>query len=275
VALLKKGDVSFERTQTVVLDEVDVLFSDLSFPLQPLGNACPPSTQFVFVTATLPDMITNQIKAEFPDVQYLTGPGLHRIAPTVEEVLIDCSGPIDQERSFETSFENKRKALMKVIDESNAKRTLIFCNTISQCRNVENALNRADRNNRVRDVVVYHGAIGNSERDEALIKFSQNDEELEKNIVMICTDRASRGLDFDSVAVSRFIMLYCIVLYYIVLYCIVLYCIVLYLLCCVVLYYIIFIILYLLYYIILYYIILYYIIFIILYCIVVFDESKQ
>ena len=202
--MLKKGDISFERTQTVVLDEADVLFSDLSFPLQPLGNACPESTQFVFVTATLPDIITDQIKAEFPDVQYLTGPGLHRIAPTIEEVLIDCSGPADQERSFETSFENKRKSLMKVLDESIAKRTLIFCNTISQCRNVENAINRVDRHNRVRDVVVYHGAIENTDRDEALFKFSQKDEKLTKPIVMICTDRASRGLDFDSVAVCQF-----------------------------------------------------------------------
>lgn len=202
MALLKKGDVSFERTQTVVLDEADVLFSDLSFPLQPLGQSCPLSTQFVFVTATLPEIVTNQIKAEFPEVQYLTGPGLHRISPTVEEILVDCSGPMDQERSFETSFENKRKALFKVLDDNTAKRTIIFCNTIAQCRNVENALQRLDRNNRVRDVVVYHSAIESAQRDQSLSKFSSNDDPLGKPMIMICTDRASRGLDFDSVPVS-------------------------------------------------------------------------
>ena len=34
VSLLKQGDLLLNRTQTVILDEADVLFSDLSFPLQ-------------------------------------------------------------------------------------------------------------------------------------------------------------------------------------------------------------------------------------------------
>ncbi len=117
VALLKKEAVSFNRLQTVVLDEADVLFTDPSFPLQPLGAACPITTQFVFVTATLPDIVLKQITSEFPSVVELTGPGLHRISPTVEEVLMDCSGPRDQVKSFETAFENKKGALLNVLNQ--------------------------------------------------------------------------------------------------------------------------------------------------------------
>lgn len=200
VVLLEKGDVAFDRTQTIVLDEADVLFSDVSFPLQPIGNAAPASTQFVFVTATLPDQVTQQIKAEFPGIAYLTGPGLHRIAPTIKEVLVDCSGPLTQKRSFETSFDNKRDALFRAMDEAQAERTLIFCNTITQCRNVENALLRVDRQARVRDVCVYHSAVDGGSRDDAMDMFSKR--LLHRPVVMICTDRASRGLDFDNIAVS-------------------------------------------------------------------------
>ncbi len=43
-----------KSVQTVVLDEVDVLFLDDSFDLSTLGATTPASAQFLFVTATLP-----------------------------------------------------------------------------------------------------------------------------------------------------------------------------------------------------------------------------
>ena len=42
------------------------------------------ATQFLFVTATLPDVVVSQIVSEFPEVMTLKGPGLHRIASSVE-----------------------------------------------------------------------------------------------------------------------------------------------------------------------------------------------
>ena len=138
--LLKRHDVKFNELQTIVLDEADVLFLDETFPLQAIGEAVPPSTQFVFATATLPSIVTEQISLEFPDVVYRMGPGLHRIAPYVEEILVDCSGPKEQVKTPATAFENKRLALLRALESSpNAERTLVFCNTIDQCRRVENA----------------------------------------------------------------------------------------------------------------------------------------
>lgn len=52
-----------------------------------------------------------------------------------------------------------------------ADRTLIFCNTIDQCRRVENMLQREDRNARVRAVFAYHGAIDDETRDHNLSEF--------------------------------------------------------------------------------------------------------
>jgi ATP-dependent RNA helicase DDX18/HAS1 len=73
LALISRREVSLADLQTIVLDEADVLFMDQSFPLKPIGDACPPSTQFIFTTATLPQVVISQIRAEFPSVAYISG----------------------------------------------------------------------------------------------------------------------------------------------------------------------------------------------------------
>lgn len=205
LALIKRKEISLHHLQTVILDEADVLFMDQSFPLPEIGQACPRTTQFIFTTATLPDIVSHQITSEFPEVLRLAGPGLHRIAPNIEETLIDCSGPSGQEKSPETAFENKRLALMRALEQNaDAERTLIFCNSIDQCRRVENALQRADRQERIRLVLAYHGAIDAQTRGDHVLEFSR--QLLKKPAVLICTDRASRGMDFERAQVDHVIL---------------------------------------------------------------------
>ena len=204
LALIKREEISLKLLQTVVLDEADILFMDQSFPLQPIGEACPLSAQFIFTTATLPEIVIQQIVAEFPDLKQLSGPGLHRIAPTVEEILIDCSGPSGQTKNAETAFENKRLALLRSLEQTESDRTLVFCNTIPQCRAVENALQRADRNGRLRNVYPYHSAIDFKTRETNLAEFSKP--LLKLPAVLICTDRASRGMDFAKARVDHVIL---------------------------------------------------------------------
>jgi ATP-dependent RNA helicase DDX18/HAS1 len=200
ISAMEKDQVSLEEVKSVILDEADVLFLDQSFPLQPIGSAAPLDAQFIFATATLPTIVTEQILKEFPDAVLLSGPGLHRISPVVEEVLIDCSGPPTQEKNAATAFENKRLALMRSLEQTDSERTLIFCNTIAQCRKVENALNRADRQSRLRMVYPYHGAIDADSRADNLREFCRP--LLRTPVVMVSTDRASRGIDFDRAQVS-------------------------------------------------------------------------
>lgn len=203
--LLKKKEITFGDLQAIVLDEADVLFMDETFPLQAIGEAVPPSTQFIFATATLPDIVTEQITMEFPDIVYRMGPGLHRIAPYVEEILVDCSGPKEQAKTPATAFENKRLALLRSLESTpDADRTLIFCNTIDQCRRVENALRRVDRNENLRTVLAYHGAIDTQQRHDNIREFSRG--LLKKPSVLVCTDRASRGMDFDNARVDHVVL---------------------------------------------------------------------
>jgi ATP-dependent RNA helicase DDX18/HAS1 len=241
--LVERSEVDLSEVAVAVLDEADVLLMDESFPLQPIGQACGSAltsnsgsssaessktgisgptgvsqargTQFVFVTATLPDVVVKQIHAEFPDVLTLTGPGLHRVAPSVEEVLVDCSGAPTQGRTLDDVLENKRRALLRAIaDVPTARRTIVFCNTIEQCRRVENMLQRGSRKSTsiagaetgVRAAVgystyAYHSAIDPATREANLREFSRP--LLRQPAVLVCTDRASRGMDFSKAQVCR------------------------------------------------------------------------
>jgi ATP-dependent RNA helicase DDX18/HAS1 len=54
----------------------------------------------------------------------------------VEEVLVDCSGPDDEEKSEETAFIRKRDMLIQSLLKAPMPRTLVFCNSIPVCRKV-------------------------------------------------------------------------------------------------------------------------------------------
>ncbi|CAM9163271.1 unnamed protein product [Phaeothamnion confervicola] len=202
--LLEAGELSLADARGVVLDEVDVLFMDDTFRLAPVGAAAPPDTQFVFVTATLPQEVSDMVKAEFPGVRFLLGPGLHRVAPGVEEVLVDCSGPPEEAKNEATGLARKRDALLQELARRAAPRTLVFCNTIEHCREVENALRRADRAGRRFSVLAYHSAIERKSAEENLRQFARSN--ALRPVVMVCTDRSSRGMDFDRAEVDHVVL---------------------------------------------------------------------
>lgn len=73
---------------SAVLDEVDVLFGDDEFEevLQRLLKLAPVTSQYLFVTATLPVDIYNTLVELFPDCNVILGPGMHRTSSGLEEV---------------------------------------------------------------------------------------------------------------------------------------------------------------------------------------------
>ena len=129
-------------------------------------------TQFVFVTATLPDSIVETISNEFPGVVQVKGPGLHRVAPSMKESLVDVSVPSDSNRNDALCFDVKAKELLKALRQNRCRRTLVFCNTVESCRSVENLLNRKDRNNQLSEVLAYHSAMTPEARNANLQVFA-------------------------------------------------------------------------------------------------------
>ncbi|RYG58912.1 DEAD/DEAH box helicase, partial [archaeon] len=201
--LLRRDQVSLKAATSVILDEVDSLFLDESYPLKPIGEGVGEHTQFLFTSATLPPQLLKRLAEEFPGVEKICGAGLHRTSPHVTEVLIDCSHHTD--KSFEGGLKRKFDALRKVLAEhADTQRTLIFCNTVEQCRKVENFLKREDRSERMRGVLAYHSAVHAETRQENLKEFTKP---LQRHpMVLICTDRTSRGMDFDASSVDHVVL---------------------------------------------------------------------
>jgi ATP-dependent RNA helicase DDX18/HAS1 len=244
----RQSGLKLNQLVAVVFDEVDMLLLDKSFrdQLQIVGAATPAErTQFVFVTATLPDVVVDTINREFNigprnTVATIRGPGLHLVAPSVQTKLVDVSIPTpDSHRitgtklySASLGFDLKAEALLSALRHNKCKRTLVFCNTIETCRKVENLLRRSDRRGLLYKVYVYHNALTSEVRNHNLLAFSRDhtivsdtrsNESHENKItkratsdkiaskdsiesILVCTDRAARGVDFDANPVDHVVI---------------------------------------------------------------------
>ena len=227
----RNSGLDLTHLQAIVLDEVDILFQDETFATQlnTVGAATPlDQTQFIFVTATLPDSIVSKVEKEFPGVVQVRGPGLHRVAPTVKERLVDVSVPPHSNRDASMCFDIKAKQLLKSMRQNRCRRTLIFCNTVESCRKVENLLTRSDRRGQVYEVGSYHNAMTPAARNQNMATFANGRQpersrtqtspskspnyrkgsrrEDDVDYVLICTDRAARGVDFDAAPVDHVVI---------------------------------------------------------------------
>lgn len=216
----KNAGLDLSALQSIVLDEVDVLLVDETFgpQLRTVGAAAPlDQVQFVFVTATLPDTVVESVEREFGDIQQIKGPGLHRVAQTMQERLVDVSVPSKNNRDSRLCFDIKAKELLQALRQTRCRRTLIFCNTVESCRKVENLLTRRDRQSQVFDVRAYHNAMTPEARNENLAIFAhgqrqslrkggQKSKQDQVDYVLVCTDRAARGVDFDAAPVDHVVL---------------------------------------------------------------------
>lgn len=209
----RNSGLDLSNLQAIVLDEVDILMVDDTFgpQLRTVGVAAP-KTQFVFCTATLPNDVVETVEREFPGTVQIKGPGLHRLAPTVKEYLIDVSVPAAYNQDARHCFDIKAKQLLKSLRQTRCRRTLIFCNTVESCRSVENLLNRNDRKGQIYKVASYHNAMTPESRNQALRMFAHgnndnnNDKNKDADYILVCTDRAARGVDFDAAPVDHVVL---------------------------------------------------------------------
>lgn len=241
----KNSGLDLGHVTSVVLDEVDFLLVDETFgpQLRTVGAAVQQQgggddddpgtttggsssgTQFIFVTATLPTDVLDVIRADFPNITELRGPGLHRITPSVHQTLIDVSVPATSNRDVDACLDLKVRELLKALRARRVDKTLIFCNTVETCRHVENVLKRDDRKGKRSKVWAYHNALSSDVRWKNLQSFSSSSSKrrnggriggvrsssdsasgIAEESILVCTDRAARGIDFDTSPVDHVVL---------------------------------------------------------------------
>lgn len=47
-----------------------------------------------------------------------------------DQILIDCSGDENSEKTPDTAFLNKKNALLRLVEESPVTKTIVFCNKV-------------------------------------------------------------------------------------------------------------------------------------------------
>ncbi|KAL3750456.1 hypothetical protein ACJRO7_011458 [Eucalyptus globulus] len=200
IFLIKEGFLELKDLRCVILEEVDILCKDEEFEaaFQSIINSSPVATQYLFVTATLPVDIYNKIVEIFPDCEVIMGPGIDRTSPHLEEFLVDCSGEEDSEKTSDTAFLNKKSALIQLAEESPVTKTIVFCNKIETCRKVENALKHIDIKGSRTRVLCFHAAVSQELRQANMKEFAASPSK-DVSLFLVCTDRASRGINFTGV----------------------------------------------------------------------------
>ena len=241
----KQSKLDLGHVSSLILDEVDFLLVDETFgpQLRTVGVAVSSGSgnenanddeedggieygdessreaaasdgpQFIFVTATLPEDVLESITSEFSNIIQLRGPGLHRITPSVQQTLIDVSVPATSNRDARACFDIKVREMLSALRGRRCNKTLIFCNTVETCRNVENVLRRKDRKGRRSKVWAYHNALSPEVRNKNLQSFSRDDNDDDggsgsssTESILVCTDRAARGIDFDASPIDHVLL---------------------------------------------------------------------
>lgn len=172
--------------------------------------------RFVLCGATITQVLTREIDNPFPNAKHILSPTLHKSVAKLEQKWITVTADrlaklkellfeeypraSSRQKQSQSSLEGEsgsKKSLKTKASSGTStastpketKRTIIFCNTISSCRFLDHELREVGFN-----TTSYHGDIPVDQRPVNFRKFADGEVP-----IIVCTDVASRGLDFASV----------------------------------------------------------------------------
>jgi ATP-dependent RNA helicase DbpA len=174
---LKRGSLSLEYVNTLVLDEADRM---LEMGFQPSLDAIiertPSPRQTLLFSATYPDKIKAIAK------RVLIKPVMVQVASTHD------SNTIRQHFYKVKDDAHRITALRLLLLQHCPESALVFCNTKKDAQEVANELSGSGFS-----AFALHGDLEQKDRDQILLRFSN------KSIsVLVATDVAARGLDIDT-----------------------------------------------------------------------------
>ncbi|KAJ8524672.1 hypothetical protein ON010_g16444 [Phytophthora cinnamomi] len=137
--------------------------------------------QMVLAAATIRSPIDQVLKKKFGELRLVSDDKIHKTPTTIREEFVRVVP------------ESKHSALREALHlhKRRAAKTMVFCRNSASVRSTEHML----REHGFQDTVCLHGDMPPARRHDAIHAFTED-----PNInILVCTDLAARGLDFDTV----------------------------------------------------------------------------
>ncbi len=176
---LKRGSLSLEGLEMVVLDEADEML-DMGFAdeIDAILGRLPKKCQIILFSATLPNKIEGLISS------YIKDPLHFKIK---DDSVIKNTSPLVSEKAYIVQRSYKPLALGRVLDVELPQAALVFCRTRDEVDQLTETLN-----GRGYRAEALHGGMSQEQRDRVVARLRSNTAEL-----IVATDVAARGLDIE------------------------------------------------------------------------------